>query len=34
MIEGSTTPIDALRTLSERPAREEWDVELLRELRR
>ena len=34
MIEGSTTPIAALRTLSERPAREEWDVELLRELGR
>ena len=32
MVSGHATPIEALAALSSRPAREEWDVELLRGL--
>jgi len=34
MVSGESTPSEALAALSARPAREEWDVELLRSLRR
>jgi glycerol-3-phosphate dehydrogenase (NAD(P)+) len=34
MVGGRATPADALAALAARPAREEWDVELLRDLRR
>jgi glycerol-3-phosphate dehydrogenase (NAD(P)+) len=34
MVSGRASPADALVALSARPAREEWDVELLRDLRR
>lgn len=33
MVAGTATPAEALATLAARPAREEWDVELLRGLR-
>ena len=34
MVDGTATPAAALLALSSRPAREEWDVELLRDFRR
>ena len=34
MVSGVATPTDALAALAARPAREEWDVELLRDLGR
>jgi glycerol-3-phosphate dehydrogenase (NAD(P)+) len=34
MVAGTATPTEALATLAARPARGEWDVELLRDLRR
>lgn len=34
MVSGAATPADALAALAARPAREEWDADLLRDLRR